>query len=161
MKTEWLQVRMTRAQKAALRRRARAAGMDISAYVLLRVLPDPTSRFPSILADVATPSERRLALAELHDLLAGLTPAQFAAVGPGSGLATLTEEDRNLVAAMIEHAAARRKASPPAWVRTIPPLESPHFASDLRSLRAHLLRSSPVAFRRRNIFVDSSVGDRV
>jgi hypothetical protein len=28
-------------------------------------------------------------------------------------------------------------------------------------LRAHLLRVSPTAFRRRNLFVDATVGDRV
>jgi hypothetical protein len=43
----------------------------------------------------------------------------------------------------------------------VPPLDEPHFATPLRGLRLHLLRASPVAFKRRNIFVDSSVGDRV
>ena len=35
------------------------------------------------------------------------------------------------------------------------------FASELKSLRLHLLTKSPAPFRRRNLFVDSTLGDRV
>jgi len=37
----------------------------------------------------------------------------------------------------------------------------PWFAVPFPSLRPYLLRVSPVAFKRRNIFIDSTVGDRV
>jgi hypothetical protein len=46
-------------------------------------------------------------------------------------------------------------------VREVPPLEEPHFATTLEGLRLHLLQVSPVPFKRRNIFIDSSLGDRV
>jgi hypothetical protein len=46
-------------------------------------------------------------------------------------------------------------------VREVAPLEEPHFGAPLQSLRLHLLAASPVAFKRRNIFVDAAVGDRV
>jgi hypothetical protein len=36
----------------------------------------------------------------------------------------------------------------------------PFFATRLKSLRPHLLRTTPVAFRRRNIFADSTIGAR-
>lgn len=63
---------------------------------------------------------------------------------------------------MVELAAHRRDVPPPAWVRDIKPLErEPHFATSLPGLRLHLLRTSPVPFKRRNIFIDSSIGDRV
>ncbi len=68
-KSHQLQIRVSAGQKAALRRQARRAGLDMSTYVLARALP------------------------------------------------------------------AR--------------------------LRTYLLRSSPVAFKRRNLFVDATVGDRV
>jgi len=62
---------------------------------------------------------------------------------------------------MVEQATCRKGVRPPSWVNDVPPLESPLFASDLESLRAHLLRVSPIPFRRRNLFVDAAVGDRV
>jgi hypothetical protein len=43
----------------------------------------------------------------------------------------------------------------------VKPLERPWFASSLKSLRLHLLTASPPPFRRRNLFVDSTIGDRV
>jgi hypothetical protein len=35
------------------------------------------------------------------------------------------------------------------------------FGSDLQNLRLYLLTHSPPPFRRRNIFIDSTLGDRV
>jgi len=52
-------------------------------------------------------------------------------------------------------------ATPPAWTRAIAPLTDPMFGSALSSLRLYLLTHSPAPFRRRNIFIDSSVGSRV
>jgi len=67
----------------------------------------------------------------------------------------------NYVAAMVEQAAAQKNVLPPKWVRDVAPLDQPFFASELASLRLHLLCSSPVPFKRRNIFVDSSIGARI
>jgi hypothetical protein len=67
----------------------------------------------------------------------------------------------NYIAAMVEYACQKRGLLGPAWVRTVEPLTEPVFASALQSLRLHLLTHSPAPFRRRNIFIDSSVGDRV
>jgi uncharacterized protein (DUF1778 family) len=161
VKTAQLQVRVSPSEKEALRRRARAAGLGISEFVLSRLLPPAGERFAGILAALRAPGERRFALAELNDLLADLAPQEFGealADAPPSALGSAT---LNRVAAMVEQAAAAKGVPPPAWAASIPPLEEPDFASDLRSLRAHLLRSSPAAFRRRNLFVDAGVGDRV
>ena len=65
------------------------------------------------------------------------------------------------IAALVESACVRRRVQVPAWVLVTAPLAEPHFGTDLRSLRLHLLVESPAAFRRRNIFVDSAIGDRV
>ena len=62
---------------------------------------------------------------------------------------------------MVETAAHRCKVAPPAWTLAVQPLSRPNFGSPLLSLRLHLLLATPPAFRRRNIFVDSSVGDRI
>jgi len=161
MKSAQLQIRLTPAQKALLKRRARAAGQDVSKYVLSRVAPDSAVRFETAVAALAGPKSERFALADLNDLLAELPAAELARTtehGLPPGLSPLT---RNLVAAMVEHAATLKRTSPPAWAREVPPLESPWFATELGNLRAHLLRVSPTAFRRRNLFVDATVGDRV
>jgi hypothetical protein len=99
-----------------------------------------------------------LVLAELNDLLTAADGDQF-------GLLDAPPiRDRylaNYVAAMVELAAHRRGVHPPAWTSDIAPLPEPVFAVPWPSLRAHLLLESPVPFRRRNIFVDSSIGARV
>ena len=160
-KTEQLQIRVTRGQKAALKRSARRAGQDVSAYVLSRVLPDERLRFEELTRALAQRRDRRFALAALNDLLTDLPPGRLAVVAVDTGLGDLSPYMRNYLAAMVEIAAHRGGVAPPAWVRRIEPLEEPRFATSLAGLRAHLLRASPVPMRRRNIFVDSGVGDRV
>jgi len=160
-KTQQLQIRLTAAQKDRLKRLARAAGQPMSEYVLDRVLLDEARRFQELLAQVAESQTRRYALAALNDLLHGLAPIEFGAAVEEADLCHLTPLDRNYVAAMVEQVASRHGADPPAWVRDVEPLPMPFFAAPLRSLRPHLLRSSPVPFKRRNLFVDAGVGDRV
>lgn len=162
-KTAQLQIRVTPAQKAALRRLARDAGLDVSAYVLARSVPDARARFHEIVRALRNASEQAFALAALADLLAQLPRAQLAdavAVSP-PGLATLPPLARNYVAALLEHAAARHDLEPPPWTRDVAPLASPYFATPLRSLRLHLLQASPAAFRRRNLFIDPGTAGRV
>ena len=62
---------------------------------------------------------------------------------------------------MVELASQQKGVTPPAWTSEVEPLPEPWFATDLPGLRLHLLRSAPVAFKRRNLFVDASIGDRV
>lgn len=160
-KTEQLQIRVTAVEKAALRRMARTAGLDVSAYVLSRALPNHRLRFQELVGSVAHDDERRFALAELNDLLASLTRAELSDAIGDAPVLDVAPYWQNYVAAMVEQAAHQKDISPPEWLRKVEPLTAPHFAVPLASLRLHLLCASPVAFRRRNIFVDSSVGDRV
>ena len=76
-------------------------------------------------------------------------------------LSDLSLFQQNYLAAMVEQAAAQRGVEPPAWVRDVPPLETPYFASGLRTLRQYLMAVSPVPFKRRNLFIDATIGDRV
>lgn len=155
-----LQIRVTAEEKAALRRLARRAGMGMSAFVLARALPAAPRRFADLLSALAG-DERRFALAELNDLLAGLGPEELRAAVADAELDALSVLDRNYLAAMVEQACDRKGVTPPDWVRRVEPLDTPYFAVPFPSLRAHLLRAAPVPFKRRNIFVDSAVGDRV
>lgn len=156
-----LQIRVTAQQKAVLRQRARAAGLDMSAYVLSRALPSPADHFGSLVRDLTTTEDPRMVLAELNDLLAELSPVEFGPAVAHARVDGLSPYLANYVAAMTEQAANQKRIDPPAWARDIAPLDTPRFVTSLRSLRQHLLRHAPVPFKRRNIFVDSGVGARV
>ncbi|MGQ0643124.1 MAG: plasmid mobilization protein [Gemmatimonadaceae bacterium] len=160
-KTQQLQIRVTPRQKAALKRHAAAAGLDVSSYVLSRALPDEASRFADLLRQLTHEPQRKYALAELNDLLSATPPATFGEAVAHADLDSLAPYLRNYVAAMVEQAAELKHVAPPAWVQDVAPLDCPHFATSLVGLRMHLLRSAPVPFKRRNIFVDSAVGARV
>lgn len=160
-RSEQLQIRISPEQKTKLKRLARQAGLHVSEYVLSRALPQHRLRFQELAASVGDDQSRRYALAELNDLLTRLSAPELSdAIADPPGL-EFPSYWRNYVAAMVEHAAQRRGVPAPAWVSRVEPLAEPHFAVPLKSLRAHLLKSSPVPFRQRNIFVDSTVGDRV
>ena len=162
-KTEQLQIRVTPGQKAALKRLARGAGQDVSSYVLSRTLVEPRLRFGEIVRALRDGHDHRFALADLHDLLAGLTRAGLpdaVAVAPPE-LRDLPPLLQNYVAAMVEQASRQREVPAPSWGRDVAPLATPYFATPLRSLRFHLLRAAPVPFKRRNLFVDAGVGARV
>jgi mobilization protein NikA len=160
-KTAQMQIRVTAAEKTAIQRAASRAGMDMSAYVLSKVLSVPAALFRECVADCADAVSPRLALAELNSLLASLTAGELRdaiAAQPPSALSPFVG---NYIAAMVECICARRGVAVPGWTRAIAPLPQPVFGSDLQSLRFHLLTHAPPPFRSRNIFIDSTVGDRV
>ncbi|MXX91426.1 MAG: hypothetical protein F4213_12885 [Boseongicola sp. SB0677_bin_26] len=110
----------------------------------------------------ASPSERKFVLAEIHDLLARLDKDGFRdAMEADPGVKALSPFKANYLCGMVEFTARRIGVRAPSWTQAVRPLDEPWFATDLRSLRLHLLASSPVPFRRRNIFIDSTVGSRV
>jgi hypothetical protein len=163
-KTQHLQIRVTPEQKAALKRQARAAGQDVSSYVLARLTTSASGQFSRILATLGSGSDHRYALAELNDFLHSCPPMAFeeaVAAADSSAVSAISPYLRNYVAAMVEQAANQKHTAPPAWCAEVVPLDAPHFAATLKSLRPHLLRAAPVAFKRRNIFVDAAVGSRV
>lgn len=160
-KSEQLQIRVTADQKRALKRLAREAGMDVSAWVLGQVLPPEADRFQALAARVADPAARRHALAELADWLRTLPPGGFRRAVARPPSVALDAESLNYLAGAIERAASRRGLAPPTWTADVPAPRAPLFGSNLASVRLHLLTRSPVALRRRNVFVDSSFDDRV
>jgi uncharacterized protein (DUF1778 family) len=159
-KSAQLQLRVSPSEKAAIRRAARRAGLDMSAYVLARVLPAPARRFHDLAAACADPESARFALAEINTWLASLVAGELleAVTSPPP---TLTPHFANYVAAMVEQVCVKHGVVPPSWTRAIAPLAEPAFGSKLLSLRLYLLTHSPPPFRRRNIFIDSGVGTRI
>lgn len=163
-KTGQLQIRVTPAEKSAIRSAARRAGLGISAYVLARVLPASARRFQELTRELsdgqADSRTARFALAELNTWLADLTGGELQEA-VSSPPPRLTPYLANYVAAMVEAACARAGVAVPAWPHATAPLVEPVFGSQLTSLRLHLLTHSPAPFRRRNIFIDASIGSRV
>lgn len=160
-KSAQLQIRISLREKAAIQRAARRAGMDMSAYILERLLPASRKRFDALVDQLAAAAEPAFALAGLNDFLSACSPGELAdgaADAPPRALSPLLQ---NYLAAMVEVAAARHGIAPPAWTRAVPPLEQPWFGSNLESLRLYLLTHSPAPFRRRNLFIDATLGDRV
>jgi hypothetical protein len=160
-KTSQLQIRVSPAEKAAIQRAADEAGMDMSAFVLRRVLPESRQQFQALVAACAGSSEPGFALAELNSFLARLTAAELRDALGSPIEAKLSDYLANYTAAMLEYACARLHVAPPPWVHRIPPLAQPVFETTLQSLRLYLLAHSPPPFRRRNIFIDATVGARV
>ena len=120
----------------------------------------PATRFGDCVRDCADSASPRFALAELNSLLSDLTAGELSdavATPPPPGLSDFLA---NYIAAMVEYACGRRAVAVPRWTRSIAPLVEPVFGSELLSLRLHLLTHSPPPFRARNIFIDSSLGDR-
>jgi hypothetical protein len=159
-KTAQLQVRVTAGQKIAIQRAAARAGMDMSSYVLSRVLSVPARQFQDTVRDCVG-SAARFALARLNTLLSGLSAAELGDAVAVPPAASLTPFLANNIAAMVELACARRAVALPAWSRDIEPLVEPVFGSTLQGVRLHLLKSSPAPFRRRNLFIDATLGDQI
>jgi uncharacterized protein (DUF1778 family) len=162
-RSSFVQIRVTPAEKARLRRLAEAAGRDISSYVLARALPPNRLRFRELMEILEGEGDAgtRLALAELNDFLAELAPVESEDALADADLSPLSPFVAAYVAAMVEVACHGKGAAPPPWTGRVPALPVPWFASPLRGHRLHLLRTSPVPFRRRNLFVDASIGARV
>jgi hypothetical protein len=158
----YLQVRISATEKAELERRARRAGQDVSTYVRSRLLPITRGRVQAQVDRLGRdPDNRRYSLAQLNDLLADLPPAHLGSAIDEMDVTGLTLLLQNYVAAMVEQAAHDAGLRAPGWTAEVPRLAEPWFAVPFRSLRPHLLKEAPVAFKRRNLFVDAAVGDRV
>jgi hypothetical protein len=114
--------------------------------------------FVRLAGEVAPASRIAYPLAELNDLLTAAPGVEIENLTPPS----IADPYRlNYVTAMVEVAAHRAGVVPPLWTAAVTPLDAPVFVDPSLNLRAHLLTASPPPFRRRNIFIDSTVGDRV
>ena len=159
-RTAQLQIRVTPAEKAALARAARRAGLGMSAYVLAKALPSRDAQWQAYLKALARSGGNRIALAGLSTWLAGLGASELAAAVE-SPPPVLSDFHANYVAAMVEQLCAAAGIDAPHWTREIAPLAHPVFGSELASLRLHLLTRSPPPYRRRNLFIDTPAGGQV
>jgi hypothetical protein len=159
-KLSQLQIRISRLEKAAIQRAAKRAGMDMSSYVLSRLISVPAADFQKCIA-AAAGGKLSSGLAELNSLLTRLSSFELELAVANAPAVVASPFLANYVAAMVELACARREIAVPRWTVTVQPLDDPWFANTSTALRHYLLTSSPAPFRRRNIFIDSSLGSRV
>lgn len=143
-----------------LKRRAREAGMDMSSWILDRVLPPESARFQELARSLVEPESRAFALAELEDFLRPFPSGTFARATSEPPKAPIDPVTLNHLAAAIESGSAKRGVASPTWTHRIPFPADPVFGTTLNSARLYLLTHAPVAFRRRNVFVDSSIDER-
>jgi hypothetical protein len=160
VKTTQLQIRVSASQKLAIQRAAVRSGLDMSAYVLSRVLSVPATQFKEAVTACAGP-DSRFGLAELNTLLCAVSAGELREAVNALPTVQLTPFVANYIAAMVEYACAGRALKAPDWTRAIEPLPEPAFGSTLASLRLHLLTRSPPPFRRRNLFIDATLGQQV
>lgn len=153
-KTSQLQIRVSPEQKRTLKRLAAAAGMSVSRYVLTTVLPTTREEFTRRALALAERPDRAGGLGELKAFLAGLPADELAGSVSAIDLEGLSPALRNHLAAAVEHAAWLRGQPAPAWTREVEPLDLPQFQWDLPSLRPHLMRVTPVTFKRRNTYLE-------
>ncbi|GEM_PF-5675922 len=97
-----LQLRVSQAEKSAIRRAAQRAGMDMSAYVLSRVLPAPAAAFQAAVAALEGPAEPSFALAEINSLLSGLTPQEMKCLAMRIGAAFHDEDDVRFLLRLLD-----------------------------------------------------------
>ena len=160
-KTLQLQIRVSPVEKAIIVRDARKAKMGLSQWVLSKVLPSQQEAFQKCLAQLIEQSNPKYILAEIHDMLDIAAADEFELMVARPPRVVLSDYLANYVAAMIEYAAVQKGRKVSFWVKQVLPLKIPVFGSDLKSLQLYLLTHSPPPFRRRNVFIDATVGQRV
>jgi hypothetical protein len=161
LKTAQLQIRVSAEEKHLIAQAAQRAGMDMSSYVLERILGVHESHMQELMHLVGNEMTRSYGYAELNDFLVSLTVTELRRAVANRPFNSLPPEVANYVTAMIEQACVRAGIGVPAWTQKIKPLSMPVFGSQLSGLRLHLLANSPPPFKRRNVFIDTSIGGRV
>lgn len=159
-KTEQLQIRLSREEKQAIKGLAASAKEPVSSWVLKTLLPKGSLEFQEIISKLGRNKESHV-LASLNDFLTSLTRVEFKGAVQAMPCKSISPLCANQVAAMVEQRAHQLGVAAPGWLAEIEPLGEPYFGSELQSLRPYLLTASPPPFRKRNIFIDSSVGDRI
>jgi hypothetical protein len=154
-KTSQLQIRVSPGQMDTLKRLAAEAGQSVSEYVIAAVLPSAGLEFDLRIHAVRGTGLTPNRLSDLELYLSELSDAEFGAATASSDLTDLSPLLCNYVAAAVEQEAGRRGVDPPAWTGGVEAMADPSFAWRLPSLQPHLMRVSPLAYKRRNVFVAS------
>ncbi len=161
VKDEFLQIRLSSKQKEIIRGAAKNAKTDMSSWVLAKIINNQSEEFLKVVEKLVSSQKQSYNYAEIHDLLMKLDNNVFSKTVEFSPTKELNSFQLNYIAAMVEQRAMQLSEKAPSWCSDIKSLEAPCFGTSLKSLNLYLLLNSPLAFRKRNIFIDSTVGQRV
>jgi hypothetical protein len=163
-KDSHIQIRINKKQKAILQAAAARDAKELSSWILDRLTPKYVEKWYELCQGLRGKRNINAAshlFAEIHDLLASLNRDELSHLAGFAPQRPIASESYAYLSAMIEYAVSTKKAKMPEWINEAPPLRVPFFGSPLLSLRLHLLTHSPVAYRKRNIFIDAPIGGRV
>jgi DNA-binding XRE family transcriptional regulator len=103
------------------------------------------------------PSHWSLALFDFVDAFRRTRDLALVATPPDLGLETRLQV---LLAAVVEQLCRELALAPPLWLNAMSVLPQPWFVADVQNLKAMAIIESPIAFRKRGIFVLSNFLDR-
>lgn len=159
-KTDFIQIRISKDEKKRFAKLAKLQGQSLSEWIISKLSSDSSSiEIKKIYAKLRKAEDSSYILALLNDYLMNMPELLWNDALKDSP-ENIDIENLCYIASMIERATEIRGLELPQWVKDIGPLSKPYFGSKLKNLRMYLLINSPIAFRKRNIFIDASVGDR-
>ena len=160
-RSEYIQMRISPRDKKKLVQIARMHNMTLSKWILSKVrIENSVAELKRIYNEFSKRSKESYLFAQLGDYLMNVPNElwlEFVSIKPEN----MESDQLSYVAAIIDQLSVIRDLEKPHWITEIKGHDKPYFGSDLQSLRLYLLIKSPVAFRQRNIFIDSSAGERV
>lgn len=160
-KTSQLQIRVSPQEKELIAKAAKREGQDISTWVLKKIINNNQEIFFELVKKLVSANEYHYVLSELNDFISNLSAKECHVVFKVKPDIKLSAYLSNYLAAMIEQAATKKGFSIPHWLEEIEVLQEAHFETSLVSLRPYLLINTPISFRKRGIFLDSTIGDRI
>ena len=163
MKSDYIQIRVSKLEKKAIKTAAYDAGLDMSAYILGHLDIDLGSQWQSLLANLQDLKleDSHFCWAAIIDFLTPLDANQFQHLFQYAEQWNLDPENQNYLAATIERKALSLNIPAPKWLSEIAPCAYPYFEDETPKLKQYLLLHGDPVFRRRNIFIDSSIGGRI
>ncbi len=158
MKSTHIQIRISPEQKNKIAKAASRKGVGMTTWVLEKLFPELSEKLEELIQELAKSKNSSFVFAEINDFLSALSSRELSQALENLNLEKLEVFEQNYLAAMIELACEKKSIACPEI--TTAELSSPWFATELESLKLYLLLNSPAPFRKRNIFIDSSIGDR-
>lgn len=160
-KNDTIQIRVNLEQKKKLKALAKFYNKNLSELIISKLLTETLMLdLVNIYNDMHDKDNWSFCLAKLNELLQKIPEQlweELSEIEPKG----LEHKQLAYISALLEQTAFIRKLKKPQWTSSVTALQTPLFASQLKSLQIYLLTVSPLPFRMRNIFIDSSAGDRV
>lgn len=160
VKDTHIQIRLSSTQKKVVEKNAKTQGLSISQYLLNLIEKDSSfdKKLTIIINEILKNGLDPYLLSEFSILVLDLSNNDLLKLVEKPFSSNCNGLSLNYLLATLETELKRRNLELPEWFGNIKSLKEPWFGTNLKSLRGFLLLNSPLAFRRRNIFIDSLIG---